>query len=46
LDIAIDRLKERQERAVNEAAEAFRNKLAEILSGFQARVGEDPERKP
>ncbi len=46
LDFVIDRLKEKQEQAVSDAGEAFRKKLSEILSGFQARSEEDPERKP
>lgn len=34
-DPALERLKKTQEQAVNEAAEAFRTKLAEMMAGFQ-----------
>lgn len=35
LDPAIERFKKRQEQAIKEAAEAFRNRLTEMLAGFQ-----------
>ncbi len=37
-DPVMDRIKENHEKAVNDATEAFRKRLAEILAGFQTRA--------
>jgi phosphoribosyl-ATP pyrophosphohydrolase len=45
-DPVIERLRKQQEEALSEAAQAFRNKLAEMLEGFRLGAPETGERKP
>ncbi len=45
-DPVIERLRKQQEQALSEAAEAFRNKLAKMLEGFESGAPETGEREP